>query len=155
MKITKKNSSGGYSQLLFTGMRPGKLDVFEDFLYVVLNQEHSVAKLNKFGAENFTMLEAGMMRISDLSIFQENKQIAHGKYCSTMCFNESGARFKSDYVVSELNISTKVPTINNSICFTAFGGQKRNCVCGDGFVELRSAMGSEVNFIIFFQCCTI
>lgn len=44
---------------------------------------------------------------------------------------------------AELN---KTYVIKNSLCLTSNGGKKRNCVCGDGFVELKSTNGSEVTF---------
>ena len=60
-------------------MKPYRIDVFEDFLYVALNQKSNIIKVNKFGAENITILEIGSSRVTDLAIFQENKQIPRGK----------------------------------------------------------------------------
>lgn len=55
-------------------MKPNRIDVFEDFLYVSLHQKNFVLRVHKFGLENMTRIEAGATRVADLAIYQGNKQ---------------------------------------------------------------------------------
>ena len=65
----------------FADMKPFKVDVFEDYLYVAMHQNNTVVRLNKFGFYGVSTLEAGLTRISDLVIYQENKQYVSGRVC--------------------------------------------------------------------------
>lgn len=58
-----------------------QIDVFEDFLYVSLHQKNFIVRIYKFGLENnITTLEVGLTRISDLAIYQMNKQYVFCKF---------------------------------------------------------------------------
>ena len=109
--------------ITFVGVRPLKMDVFEDFLYIAMSYNNTVTRLHKFGARQPTSLEVGLTRISDLVIYQENKQ----------------------YTLDDRTEVAKNSSIKNSLCLTSGGGKERNCMCGDGFVELKSSNGSEVS----------
>ena len=102
-------------------MRPIRIDLFEDYLYIAMQQNNTLVRLHKFGSLKMNVLEAGLTRISDLVVCQENKQ----------------------YVPDVLELN-KTSNIKNALCLTSHGGQTRSCVCGDGFVELKSTNGSEV-----------
>lgn len=62
------------------GLKPNRIDLFEDFLYVTFHQRNFIRRMNKFGNGNYTNLETGINRIADLVIFQEHKQLLIGKF---------------------------------------------------------------------------
>lgn len=55
-------------------MKPFKLEVFENYLFVTTYLKHDVLRLNKFGSGNITHLSQGLTRIADILILQEQKQ---------------------------------------------------------------------------------
>ncbi|GLH07804.1 Vitellogenin receptor, partial [Gryllus bimaculatus] len=69
--------------------KPYKLDVFEDTLYMTLYRTNRIARLNKFGYGNLTLLVPGMNRASDLLVVQENKQQKNCKYLNTASCGKS------------------------------------------------------------------
>ncbi|XP_065578254.1 prolow-density lipoprotein receptor-related protein 1-like isoform X3 [Artemia franciscana] len=62
--------------------KPYKLDVFEDYIYLVTYHSHTILQMNKFGHVNATTLVVGMNKVSDIVLVQENKQSAQvPNYC--------------------------------------------------------------------------
>lgn len=61
-------------------LKPNRIDLFEDFLYIAFYQKNLIRRMNKFGNGNYTNLETGINRIADLVIFQEHKQLLVGKF---------------------------------------------------------------------------
>lgn len=59
-------------------MRPQKIDVFEDSLYVLL-YDQSIWKLNKYGRDNGTTLLESMHRTADILVMHPSKQYSNGK----------------------------------------------------------------------------
>nr|XP_008195317.2 PREDICTED: LOW QUALITY PROTEIN: prolow-density lipoprotein receptor-related protein 1 [Tribolium castaneum] len=55
-------------------MKPYKIEVFENYLFVTTYQKHDVLRLNKFGNGNVTHLSQGLTRIADILILHEQKQ---------------------------------------------------------------------------------
>ncbi|CAH0551681.1 unnamed protein product [Brassicogethes aeneus] len=66
-------------------MRPFKLEVFEEYLYVSTYLKHDILRLNKFGKGNITHLVQGLTRVSHLLILQENKHIKINNTCDEFC----------------------------------------------------------------------
>ena len=60
-------------------MKPFRFDLFEDYLYIAMQHNNTLVRLDKFGFLSSSPLEAGLTRISDLVVFQENKQYVLGK----------------------------------------------------------------------------
>lgn len=55
--------------------RPYKLEIFEDFAYISSYQNENVLRMNKFGrGETKNVIQGVRNRMSDIVIFQENKQ---------------------------------------------------------------------------------
>lgn len=58
-------------------MRPYRIDVFEDSLYILL-YDQSIWKLNKYGRDNGTLLVESMHRTADVLIMHPSKQYSNG-----------------------------------------------------------------------------
>ncbi|KAH1001198.1 hypothetical protein HUJ04_013441 [Dendroctonus ponderosae] len=91
-----------------SGIRPYKLEVFEDSLFITTYQKHDVIRMNKFGTGDVVYLGRGLTRISDILILQENKRPKLNNYCNDFCDN-------------------------NEFCLLTPKGA--NCVCPDGFIN--------------------
>lgn len=63
----------------FADMKPHRVDLFEDYLYIAFYQNSTVLRLNKFGHNDIQTFEAGITKVSDLVVYQENKQYVTGK----------------------------------------------------------------------------
>ncbi|XP_050312267.1 prolow-density lipoprotein receptor-related protein 1 isoform X2 [Anthonomus grandis grandis] len=91
-----------------TDIRPYKIELFEDNLYVTTYRKHDVVRLNKFGTGETTYLAHGLTRISDLLIVQEHKRPKVKNLCKDFCSN-------------------------NEFCLLT--PKSPRCVCADGFVN--------------------
>ncbi|KAL1502195.1 hypothetical protein ABEB36_007373 [Hypothenemus hampei] len=70
-----------------SGIRPFKLEVFEDNLFITTYRKHDVIRINKFGIGDVVHLALGLTRISDMLVLQENKRPKVNNICNDFCSN--------------------------------------------------------------------
>ncbi|XP_056636916.1 low-density lipoprotein receptor-related protein 1 isoform X1 [Diorhabda sublineata] len=66
-------------------VRPFKIEIFEENLYVSTLNKHDIFRMNKFGKGNITYLVRGLTRISDILILQDHKHIKLNNTCYDFC----------------------------------------------------------------------
>lgn len=60
-------------------MRPNKIDVFEDNVYVTILRKKYIVRIDKFGFKNMSQLDIGFAKIADLAVYQQQKQFHIGE----------------------------------------------------------------------------
>lgn len=107
--------------------KPYKLDVFEDTLYMTLYRTNRIARLNKFGHGNLTLLLPGMNRASDLLVVQENKQLKNlTDPCASATCDKSALCVNRGFAGSSVRYS---------------------CLCPDGLVK-SDAVSKETEEVV-------
>jgi hypothetical protein len=66
--------SNEYCDVFAADIKPHKIDVFEDTLYITTYNSNKIFKMDKFGKGNATDITHGMHKISDVVILQKYKQ---------------------------------------------------------------------------------
>ncbi|XP_066143818.1 prolow-density lipoprotein receptor-related protein 1 [Euwallacea fornicatus] len=109
------------------GIRPYKLEIFEDNLFSATYQKHDVIRIHKFGGGDVVYLARGLARISDILILHENKRPQTNNSCKDFC---------SD----------------NEFCLLTPKGAR--CVCADGYVNdnLTCKVAASPNISCPLQC---
>ncbi|CAH2009923.1 unnamed protein product [Acanthoscelides obtectus] len=69
------------------GIKPFKLEIFEDSMFFSTYHEHDIIRMNKFGQGDMFYLLQGSTRISDILILQEQKQMKIPNACDDFCNN--------------------------------------------------------------------
>ncbi|XP_074039673.1 LDL receptor protein 1 [Leptinotarsa decemlineata] len=68
-----------------TGIKPFKIEVFEENLFVSTHHKHDIFRINKFGKGNITVLARSLARISDILILHPHKHIEMNNTCYDYC----------------------------------------------------------------------
>ncbi|XP_052236453.1 prolow-density lipoprotein receptor-related protein 1-like isoform X3 [Dreissena polymorpha] len=110
---------------------PYQLDIFEDFVYVMMfNSSRPIIKFSKFatrfpGKQNIVEVTQGLQHVGDIVILQENKQIIPDD-ASLKILLKTNAKV-------ELNACQSSPCGNRSLCVNAPSMKPYYaCLCGDG-----------------------
>ncbi|XP_050504790.1 prolow-density lipoprotein receptor-related protein 1 isoform X2 [Diabrotica virgifera virgifera] len=66
-------------------IRPFKIEIFEENVFVSTQNKHDIFRMNKFGKGNITYLVQGLTRISDILILHEHKHMKMKNTCNDYC----------------------------------------------------------------------
>ncbi|XP_065167955.1 low-density lipoprotein receptor-related protein 1 [Atheta coriaria] len=125
-----------------SGVKPFKLEVFEDYIYFSTLNTHNIMKMNKFGSGNASHLAQGLPRIADVLIVQAHRQEPTNNRCHDFCnptefcllsANQATCTCPDGYAKDNLTCRPETPTTgcnlncNTGVCKVS--GLEQRCVC--------------------------
>ncbi|KAJ8961610.1 hypothetical protein NQ314_005912 [Rhamnusium bicolor] len=133
-------------------VKPFKIEVFEDNIFVSTYHRHDVLRLNKFGKGKLMYLAQSLTKISDILILQEKKHLQINNTCDDFCtatefclLTPRGATCTcADGFVKD-NLTCRAASSKNASCplncntgtCKIIQGQGPKCVCPPQYVGTR------------------